>query len=282
MNAIDYAVSVIRNNTIPYEILHAAMTYGEDPQVSALSSIEDKLVNKVIKKRVLLTCNVIGGIEHFVPINMLQPTFYENMYTVYQVPADLVMNKQIVSALTLSYMPGSGFMGGQMSGYSGNGSIVAPGSPDMYSSNPVMNVAGRIGAAAAMNGVLTNAHLEIVAYNTIAVYANFRTLTNFGIWVVLENDNNLNNLSPRSYEKLAILCTLATKSYIYNKLIVPLNMGYLSGGQDLGVFKSIVESYQSAEEDYNTYVQEVWGKVLFHADTARTNRLINSMIAPDL
>lgn len=282
MNAIDYAVNIIKSNTIPFEILHAGMTYGEDPKVSALSSIEEKLVRKVIQNRVLLSSNVIGGMKYFVPINTLRPTFFENMYTVYQIPPEMVMNRQIVSALSLSYMPGNGFAGGQMSGYAGSGSLIGPGVPNLHSTNPLMNAAQRIGSAASMSGVITNAHLEIVAYNTVAVYANFRTLTNFGMWVMLENDSNFNNLPPRAYEKLGMLCTLATKSFIYNKLIVPLNMGYLSGGQELGIFRSIIESYQSAEEDYNTFLENVWGKVLFHSDTARTNSFISSMLAPDI
>ena len=279
MNALDYAVNEVKNK-IPYELLYAGMTYREDPQMINLSSIEEKLVQKVIKKRVLLMCNVIGGIQQFIPINQLYPSFSENMYTVYQVPSELVMNKEIVSALHLSYVPGSGFMGG--GGYSGVGSVTSPGMPQMFSMNPVENVASRIGAAASMTGVLTNAHLEIVAYNTIAVYANYRSLTNFGILVVLENDSKLNNLQPRSYQALGRLCELATKAYIYSTLIVPVNSGYLSGGQDLGVFKNILESFSNSEEDYQTYISEVWGKVLFLNDTTRTNRFISSMIAPDL
>jgi hypothetical protein len=280
MNALDYAINEVKNK-IPYELLYAGVTYGDDPQIVNLSSVEDKLLQKVIRKRVLLMCNVIGGIEILVPINQLYPSFYEKMYTVYQIPPELIMNKTIVSALHLSYVPGSGFMGNQ-GGYSGVGSVYSPGGADMFSNNPLINAAGRIGSAAAMSGVLTNAHLEIVAHNTIAVYANYRSLTNFGILVVLENDSKLSNLQPRSYNALGRLCELATKAYIYNKLIVPVNSGYLSGGQDLGVFKSILESFSSAEEDYQTYIQEVWGKVMFLNDTTRTNRFLSSMIAPDL
>ena len=280
MNAIDYAVNEVKNK-IPYELLYAGMTYGEDPWVINLSSIEDKIVQKVIKKRVLLMCNVIGGIQTLIPLNQIYPTFYENLYTVYQIPSELTMNKEIVSALNLSYMPGTGYTGAQ-SNFSGNGNISALSDPSFYSSNPISNVTGRIGTAASMSGVLTNAHMEIVARNTIAVYANYRTLANFGIMVTLENDSNLGNMQPRSYNALGRLCELAVKAYIYNKLIVPVNSGYLSGGQELGVFKSVLESFSDAEENYQTYITEVWGKTMFFNDTTRTNKFIASMIAPDL
>lgn len=145
-----------------------------------------------------------------------------------------------------------------------------------------MSVANRIGDAASISGIIHNAHLEIVGYNSILVYAHFRVLAYLGIRVVLENENNLNNIQPRSYKDFATLCTLAVMAYIYNKLIIPLNSGYLSGGQELGVFKSIVEGYSSSDEDYETFLKEVWTPVAFMNDTTRYNRLLSSMIAPDL
>ena len=145
-----------------------------------------------------------------------------------------------------------------------------------------MNVANRIGSAASPSGVLSNAHLEIVGYNTILIYANFRVLTNFGLRVLLENDSNLNNIQPRSYKDVAMACILACKAYIYNKLIIPVNSGYLASGQDLGMFKSILESYSEAEADYNTFLRERLGAVLFMNDTTRHNRFISSLISPAL
>lgn len=148
--------------------------------------------------------------------------------------------------------------------------------------NPVMGVADRIGNAAASTGVLSNAHLEIVAYNTILVYAHYRTLANFGVRVVVENDSNLNNLQPRSYKNFSRLCVLGVKAYLYNKLIIAINSGYLSGGQELGMFKSILENYASAEEEYATYLREVWASVAFMNDNTRHSRYLMGMLNPSL
>ena len=75
---------------------------------------------------------------------------------------------------------------------------------------------------------------------------------------------------------------LATKAYLYNKLIIPINSGYLSGGQDLGVFKSLLEDFNTAEEEYQIYLREIWSPVAYMNDTTRHNRFISSMLAPDL
>lgn len=275
MNCLIYSINEI-NNTIPKELLHAAFTIDDTPETVNLNSIDDKIMRKLIRKRVLIDMNIIGGIEIIIPLRSIQPSFYEYFYTIYQIPPDMTMNKEIISALNITMMPGSGVFGsGSMAGHN-------IGNIGYMNENPIMNVANRIGQAAAPAGVLTNAHLEIVGYNTILIYANFRVLNNFGLRVLLENDSNLNNIQPRSYKAVSLACILACKAYIYNKLIIAVNSGYLASGQDLGMFKSILESYSDAENEYRTYLQEKLGAILFMNDTTRYNRLVTSMLLPSL
>lgn len=279
MNALIYAVNEVQQK-IPFEILQAAMNFDEQESTINLSSLSDKILRKVIRKRVMLDANIVGGIETTIPLNGIAPSFSEHFYTVYQIAPELTNNKEIISALGLSFMPGNGYFGQVGGQYMGSG----VNNNNMFGGgfNPMMNVADRIGNSASSTGVMSNAHLEIVAYNTVLVYAHYRSLANFGLRVVLENDTNLNNIQPRSYKHLGQLCTLAVKAYIYNKMIIALNNGYLSGGQDLGIFRAKIESFESAEDDYNTFLREVWSGVAFMNDTTRFNRFLGSMIAPDL
>lgn len=275
MNALIYAINEI-THVIPHELLQAAFTIDDSPETVNLNTVDDKILRKLLRKRVLIDMNITGGIETIIPLNNVQPSFYEYFYTIYQIPPELTMNKEIVSALNIMLMPGSGVFGQGNLGGNSFGNI------GYMNENPVMNVANRIGSAASPSGVLSNAHLEIVGYNTILIYANFRVLTNFGLRVLLENDSNLNNIQPRSYKDVSMACVLACKAYIYNKLIIPVNSGYLASGQDLGMFKSILESYSEAEADYNTFLRERLGAVLFMNDTTRHNRFLASMINPSL
>jgi hypothetical protein len=279
MNALIYAVNEIQHQ-IPNELLHAGMNIDEQGVTANLTSLGDKILRKVIKKRVMLDANIVGGIETTIPLNNIMPSFTEQFYTVYQIPPELVNNKEIISALSISFMPGAGYYGqggGQFngSGMNNNGSFNG-------GFSAVMNVGDRIGNAASSAGPMSNAHIELVAYNTVLVYAHYRNLATFGLRVILENDSNLNNIQPRSYKNFSTLCTLAVKAYLYNKLSIAINSGYLSGGQDLGMFKSRLEEFSSAEEDYHTYLREVWAGVAFMNDTTRYNRFLGSMIAPDL
>lgn len=275
-NTINYILNEIRQS-IPYEILYAGFTIDDTPETININSLDDKILRKLLKKRVFLDLNVIGGIEMLIPINNLNPSFTEYGYTVYNIPNELTGNKEIISVLGLNSLNILGVPGstGLASGYYSTtaGGMVG---------NSLTNVAHRIGNSVAPETYVTNAHTEIVGYNTILIYANFRLLYNYALRVLLENDSNLNNIQPRSYKNISTLCILAAKAYIYNKLIIPLNNGYLASGQELGIIKNIIESYEDANEQYNTYLREVVGSILFMNDTTRYNRYLNSMIAPDI
>lgn len=278
MNALLYSINEILHQ-IPRDILHAGMMIDENDSIANLTTIEDKILNKVLKKRVLLDANIIGGIETIIPLTNVQPSYYEQYYTIYNIPSDLTMNKEIMSVLGMASVPINGYLNslGSYSNSQNNNGVNS-----INGNNAFMSVANRMGDAISPASVLNNTNLELVGYNTVLVYANYRLISNFGIRVVLENESNLNNIQPRSYKNFSMMCVLATKAYLYNKLIIPINSGMLAGGQDLGVFKSILESYSSAEDDYRVFIKEVWGGVAYMNDNTRYSRFLGSMLSPDL
>lgn len=264
LDAMQYITNEIKNQ-IPMELLYAGFTIDEPPEVINLSNLESKIIHKLIKKRVLVDANVIAGIEVLVPIKTLEPRFYEYGYTIYYVEPSLLMSKEMVSCLGITYIPPTAY-------------------PTYlnYSTNPVTNTGARVYDSYGSRGVITNAHTEIVARNTVLIYANYRALVDYAMRVVVENDSNFSNIQPRSFKALGTLCTLATKAYLYNKLLIPINSGYLSSGQELGKFQEVLDSYSDTHEQYDTYLREVWGKTAFMNDTTRYNRYLKSMIAPDI
>lgn len=280
MSALMYCVGEVRNQ-IPYEILYNGLMIDEVAETANLTSLDDKLISKVIRKRVLMDANIVGGMELIVPLNNVQPMYFEDFYTVYRIDKELTLNREIVSALGLSAMPVNMGYGNPNSGSAGMG-LPYQGNMCNGRFNPLVSVADRIGDAASLSGMIHNAHLELVGPNTVLVNQHYRILAHLGLRCIVENESNLNNIQPRSWKDLSMLCVLATKAYLYNKLIVAINSGVLAGGQDLGMFKSILESYDSAEEDYRNFLIEVWAPVSYMNDNGRYSRLLSSMIAPDL
>lgn len=281
MNAIEYTINEIKRK-IPYEVLHAAMVIDEDPSLRSMTTLDEKIHNKILKKRILIDANIVGGIELIVPLRNIAPSYYEDFYTVYQIPNEYTNGKEIISALSLTFVPSQGYYGA-----SGARGTELPGfnnynNTGMTSWNPLMGLADKVGGMNGGPGMLSQAHLEMVGYNMILVYAHYRSIAHFGVRVVVENSSNLNNISPRSYKDFSKLCVLGAKAYIYNKLIIPINQGALQSGQDLGVFSSIVEGYDSAEEEYDEFLENIWSKVAWMNDTTRFNRYLGSMYPIDL
>lgn len=277
MSALLYCVQEIRN-TIPHEVLVAGMTADDKPALINITSLDDKILNKVIKKRVLFDTNLVGGQQVLVPIAQSRPMHYEDYFTVYFIDKKLTLNREIVSVLSLT---DAGI--GNTFGTPTIGSRHITSGGNCYTGHgPLSSMAARIGDAASIGGSHYNAHVELVGPNTVLVQQNYQTLRNLALKCVIENEGSFNNIQPRSWPNLAQLCIWAVKAYIYNKLIISMGSGVLSGGQELGVFKSIVDDYSEAEENYKLYLEEKWAKVSMINDVSRYNKFLGSMLQPDL
>jgi hypothetical protein len=69
------------------------------------------------------------------------------------------------------------------------------------------------------------------------------------------------------------LVEFAVKAYIYNELIVDIDMGELQGGQQLGIFKQIVEGYADAEQNYQDKLKS-WMAISVMNDTPAFHRYL--------
>lgn len=271
MNALIYSIQEI-NNQIPFELLHVGFTIDEPQGSPQLTSLDDKILNKLLKKRVLLDANIIGGVELSIPLSNLRPYMADLGYTVFNIPPELTMNREVISVLGLINAVAFTMNGNSATSYG------------MYqlNDNALVNVTSRIANSLSGGGVITNSHIELIGHNTVVIYANYSMLGAYSLRVLIENESNLNNIQPRSYKAFSVMCVLAAKAYLYNKLIISVNSGYLLSGQDLGVFKNVLEGYSDAENQYAAYLTEHMGAVLFMNDVTRSNRYINSMLSPGL
>ena len=120
--------------------------------------------------------------------------------------------------------------------------------------------------------------MELIGPNTILVYDNIITIVNGTLKVMVENDKNLFNLSPRYYNEFYKLCLLATKAFIYNKLVIEADRGMIYNGHELGKFNDILDSYNNAAEEYEQLLDDKWGKIGFMMDRQNMSDFVRSMI----
>jgi hypothetical protein len=272
MNALTKALSDIKY-TIPEEILNVAFSDEEDRYARYVFSLDEKILNKIIRPRVLVDANIVAGTMVVVPLEGLTPIMYEDYYTVYQIPAERIDNRSIISVHSLVYYPyGIGLNNGNTNyNFFTNTGL-----------RSISDTGNRIYDASANTGVLTNTVCNLIGHNTILIRENYRAIMSYGIRCMVENEENLQNISVRSHHDFARLCILAVKSYIYRTLIIKIDRGYLQGGQELGAFKTMVERYEDAEEQYVTFLKEKWQAIAFMNDGASYHSFLKSMINPGL
>lgn len=235
------------------------------------TSIDQLIMEQVIRPRVLVDCNLIGGQTVIIQLDGITPNYVDNFESVYHIPKRLSMNRSIISVLSVGYMPYANAFNSTGIGY-GN---VAPGSV-----NELTNVGNRIGDSFSGIPPVSNAQAWLIAENTVLLRDQFKVTSAYYLRCVIENDDNMNNISPRSWITFADLCVLAVKSYIYNTGVVLLDRGYLEGGQELGSIKTYIESLSDAEINYRTYLMEKWRPTAFCNDSYAYDRFIKLQVSP--
>lgn len=277
MNAVKMALNQLMF-TIPKEVLEVAFKDENDSwrtnsnawKITSLS-LDKKIRNQVIIPRVLIDCNLFGGQTAIISMEGLEPVFRDNYNVVYEIPKSRTQNRTIMSILEVGYTPYAGAysMGAVAYGMTTTGSV-----------NPVLNAGQRVGDA--MSGIppVSVAYVELVAENTILLRDQYRITGAYYARCMLENEENLNNINPRSLPNFSKLVELAVKSYIYNKLLIKIDQGVIYAGYELGAMKSYIESLSDSEEMYQTFLREKWAPTAFCNDIHAYDRFIKVQINP--
>jgi hypothetical protein len=258
---------------IPKEVLTVAFREDTSNWRKAPVSMDSLIINKVIRERVMVDADLVGGSTVIIPLSGLSPTYTDVNGLVYEIPMELTNFRTIMSVLSVSYVP-------YTMSFAGSPSNRAVGFNNNISDLEIASQ--RVGDA--MSGIppISSASARLIGHNTILLNDTLRVTNAYQVRCILGNEENLNNISPRSYLYFADLCIHAAKAYIYNKLIVMMDQAYLSGGQELGAIKSIVEGYSDSYQNYDTYLREVWQRVAVFNDQPQHQRLIRTMISPGL
>ena len=262
MNCITKSLNEVMYR-IPGQILREVFTDKLYRWRDAPISIDEQITNKVIRPRVLVDCNLVGGTEAFIPVEGLELEMIDNFTTVYHIPKDRTQGRSIMSVLSVSFTSHAfGQAAGGLSGISPNSvtPTLSAGMAMMDSFSPIP--------------LTSTARVQLIAENTVMVKDTSPVISSSYIRCVLANDDNMAHIQMRAIPPFCKLVELATKSYIYNESIIKIDMAKLSGGQDLGKFKEIVETYADSEELYQEYLAKTWTGIAFMNDRETFTRFI--------
>lgn len=265
MNPIAKALDEVKYR-IPVQILNEVFKEKGGYKFRVLpTSIDEQIRVKVIQPRVLVDCNLAGGAEVFLPVERGDVRAVEDNAYVVHFPKTLTQGRSILSVLSLSFLSPNAM--GMAGGGLGNTFKPCSVTPVLTAGQDVMNSFMPI-------PTVSSARVELIAENTILIRDTMVSVTGGHLRCILMNDENMSHLQLRTIPKFCRLVELAVKSYIYNTYTIQIDEAYLSGGQELGRFKDIVDSYADAEELYQEYLSTKWGVISMLNDRESKTRYI--------
>lgn len=251
---------------IPRPILEAVFIPRNSSWRNPVSTnLEEQILSLVIRPRVLVDCNLVGGTEVFVLLDGC-PVERTNDYTsVYRIPKDKTQGRSIISVLNVTFSNPNNVSAYGVAAGQQNTRMLQLGSA-------VMNAMGDI-------PVTSTAQVQLIGENVVMVKDVVLLPANIYLRCVVANDENMNHLQLKSYRDFANLGVLAVKSYIFNSYVIDMDIGELHSGQTLGRFKEIIDNYADSEELYDTFLREKWQKIAFMNDRESMNRLLKLVVS---
>jgi len=255
------ALRMIFNN-IPKEILEAAFR-PKDYQVTLDQRIKDVIING----RVLPDCNINAGkikriplsscmIEYVTPDPGFSSILSPTPGSLYRVPPNARENRDITGVIDISYLYDYGGFNDSPFGLGSNGNTVRSMAAAVLNSHT-----GR-------NSCLTPTP-TLLANNMILINPTNSFISDWALVCRLGYDEEFTNLNNGAVVPLSKLILIATKVYIWVTLTIQIDQAMLSGGQELGKFKDVVDRYQEELEKYDDALLKLRGSTLFDSEATR-------------
>lgn len=244
--------------SIPRQILEQVFVERNQYLRGLPISLDETIINKVLRPRVLVDCNLVGGTEVLIPLYNLQPFKTSDNEYVYRIPKERTQNRSINSVLSISFSNSYRFVNKNHVG--------------LLQATGAAGIASKVVNAASSIPLVSTDRVQLIGENTVLFYSPEFINTDIVLRAILAHDENMAHLQLRSYLPFSALCVLAVKAYIYNELVITMDMGQLSGGQSLGRFKEIVDGYADSNELYATYLREKWTKISLMNDKESFSR----------
>jgi hypothetical protein len=256
MNPISKAMDEIRFS-IPAQILNQVFITNEMLNCGAAISIETRIREQVLDKRVLVDMDIMGGTETYISMDAPVRCEYIDPYTViYYIPEECTQNRPIVQVYSLHF----GLMG-----YQNAGAALS------YTESPLGSEMRKVLDSAMRTPPALTSYINLIAHNVIMVRYVYLPYPNAFLRCRLGNDEALSFIRMESMPLFAELCTTAVKAYIYNNMVITMDEAYLSGGQNLGAFRDKIMEYSEADQAYRDLLKR-WQKQMSCFNDAESRR----------
>lgn len=263
MNAIQKAMDEVQFR-LPPQILETVFTKRSAYYRAQAGSITDHIMSCVVRPRVLVDCSLAGGTEAFITLNDLNPERTNDYTQIYRIPKERTQGRSIMSVLNITFADPNRSSSYGASATQGSSALLQLGQSVIDAHLPVPTS--------------STAYVQLISENTVLVRDTAALPGNIFLRCILANDENLSHIQLKSYRHFTKLVELAVKAYIWNMYEITMGSAELSGGMDLGVFKSRIEKWEDSEELYQTYLVEKWDKVALMNDRESWTRFMKGVV----
>lgn len=266
MLALKKAIDEIKFS-IPPELLNVVFINNTNNWRNTPISLDEQIMAMVIRPRVMVDADLVGGTEAFVSLEGVAAHRVDAYLTVYNIGKDRTQGRSIMAVASVSYLSAS------LLSSVGNYQLF-----NQCTVTPLLQAGQAMFDAVKSIPPTSTAMVRIVGENSIMIQDTMPPIGHGFVRCTIANEEELGNIQFRNVPTFAKLAELACKAYIYNSYIIKLDMGFLSGGQEIGKFKEIIESYADANEMYRDYLKNTWMKVAFMNDKEKMRRFIKLQV----
>lgn len=250
MDAFSKVLSEIRFS-IPTEILDIAFGNNDRGHHRGFRTIDREILSKVLIPRVMSDLNLGSQETMDILLSKCEVSPYEesdNAYVI-TVPQSELDGREIITANSLYEK-----------------TVAIAYNPYQHSSvhdTTLMNSLIAMDNATKDIHISQSARITMLNRYTILVEDMVLTDREYVLKLIVSNDSDLKNISPKVYKTLSYLSVLAVKSYIYNHLNIKIDQGYIRAGHSLDSIKDTVSLYSDSEVEYREYYEETWLRVSY-------------------
>lgn len=265
MSALKKALTDLRFR-VPPQILNAIFLNQNQDWTRAPVSLDEAIMSKVIRPRVMMDCDIVGGTDVLIDISNLPSERMDVTSWVMRVPKTLTQNRSIISVqgITTVRPDNRAFM-----------------TTPMANTGAMMMAGNALLQTNMIPPAIFNHRLDLIGENVILISETSYLQPNMYLHCMLGSDEQLSHIKMRYWIKFSRLVELAVKSFIYNEYIVEMDMFELRGGQAMGRFKEIIDSWNDSEQEYQLFLAEKWKKSSMQNDERAHDRYIKALIGTD-
>ncbi len=270
MNAIQKAIDEL-HYTIPKPILELAFVKRHQSiwnlSATGAASLDAQILNTIIRPRVLVDCNLVGGTQKMIPLNSYGIQSHDGVSSIIRIPKKDSGNRSITSVLHVAFLA-SPFMG---TNAMSSPNIASPG----FNNTPVSAATNATAALVSSYDtipIISTARVELVSENTILIKDILALQPNAVLRCVVANEENLENIQIKAYRKFAKLVGFAVKAQIYLLMDILIGEAAIIHGMAVDSIKNQIEKYADAEQNYQDYLDNEWEAIAFMNDPLSIDR----------